>query len=172
MTMNNNLGTLHLLQKEFQKALDCSKKALAICEQMGDLHAKSISYCNIAVVYMVRQDIPQALSFLSAGIKILEEMRPSIGESEYYKIGFADKNADPYRLMATVLLKLGCANTALSITELARGRSLAELLATQYSCQHLIGFDPNQWTDFGNFIQEKSCTCLSFWFVYGSLYCW
>ncbi|XP_078370427.1 uncharacterized protein LOC144654214 isoform X1 [Oculina patagonica] len=172
MTMNNNLGSLYLSQNELQKALDFFKTALEICEQMGDVHGKSMSYCNIAMVYVVCQDTPKALSHLSASIKSLEDMRESVGESEYYKIGFADKNAAPYRLMITVLLKLKCVNAALSISELARARSLAELIATRYSCKDLPGFDPNRWIDFANVIKNKSCTCLSFCFVYVKLLCW
>ncbi|XP_078370445.1 uncharacterized protein LOC144654214 isoform X2 [Oculina patagonica] len=172
MKINSKLGSLHLSQKKFQKALEFFKTALQICEQMGDVHGKSMAYCNIAVVYMVSQDNPKALSYLSASIKNLEEMRISIGESEQFKMGFADKNDAPYRLMVIVLLKLKCVNTALSISELARARSLAEVMATQYSCQHLRGFDPIQWTDFENFILKKACICLTFCFVHERLFCW
>ncbi|KAL9986570.1 hypothetical protein ACROYT_G000738 [Oculina patagonica] len=172
MTMNSSLGSLHLSQNELQKALEFFKTALQICEQMGDVHGKSMSYCQIAGVYLVSQDIPKALSYLSASIKNLEEMRISIGESEHFKMGFADKNDAPYRLMVTVLLKLKCVKTALSISELARARSLAEVMATQYSCQRLPGFDTNRLFDFTNVIKNKSCTCLSFCFVHENLFCW
>ncbi|KAL9986579.1 hypothetical protein ACROYT_G000747, partial [Oculina patagonica] len=172
MTMNSNLGSFHLSQNELQKALEFFKTALQICEQMGDVHGKSMAYCNIALVYMVSQDNPKALSYLSASIKNLEEMRISIGESEHFKMGFADKNDAPYRLMVLVLLKLKCVNTALSISELARARSLAEVMATQYSCRILPGFAPNRLFDFTNVIQKKSCKCLPFWFVHKRLFCW
>ena len=172
MTMNSNLGMLHLSQSESQKALECFKKALQICKQMGDVHGKSKSYCHIALVYLVRQDLPQVLSYLSASIQSLEEMRESVGESEHYKIGFADENTAPYRLMVTVLLKLGCNDMALTVSELARARSLADLMATQYSSQPLPSFDPNRWNDFANVIQKKSCTCLSFYFALERLLCW
>ena len=172
MTMNNNLGSLYLSQNEFRKALECFNRALRICEEMGDVHMKSISYSNIAGVYMVCQDTPKALRYLSASITSLEEIRASIGESEYYKIGFADVNATPYRLMIAVLLTLRCVNQALSMSELARARSLAELMAAQYSCQPMTGFDPNRWIDFVYVIRNKSCTCLSFCFVHENLFCW
>ena len=161
MTMNINLGSLHLSQNEFQKALSCFEKALRISEQVRDLHGKSISYCHIAAVYMVQLDIPKALSHLSAGIKILEEMQLSVRESEYFKMGFADKNAVPYRpMIALLVVKLKCVNMALSILELAHARSLAELMATQYFSQQLPRFDSNRWNDFANVVQTKSCTCL------------
>ncbi|XP_078370383.1 uncharacterized protein LOC144654161 [Oculina patagonica] len=172
MEINNNLGSLHLSQNELQKALEFFKTALQICEQMGDVHGKSRAYCNVAVVYMASQDKSKALSYLSASIKSLEEMRVSIGESEYYKIGFADQNTAPYRLMVTVLLKLKCVNKALSISELARARTLAELMATTYSRKDLPGFDSNRWIDFTNVIQNNSSTCLSFCFVQEILLCW
>ena len=172
MTMYQNLGMLHLSNNEFQKALSCFKSAHQICDQMGDLRAKSINYCSIAVVYFLYQDIPKALSYLSNSINCLEEMRILVGENEYYKVGFADENTGPYRLMVSVLLKLECVPMALTISELARARSLAEVMAQQYSSHDLPGFNPNRWIDFGNVIQKKSCTGLSFWFVHENLLCW
>ncbi|KAJ7326095.1 hypothetical protein OS493_027945 [Desmophyllum pertusum] len=116
--------------------------------------------------------MPKTLSYLSESIKTLEKIRVSIGESEYYKIGFADQHVQPYRLMAAVLLKLGDINRALSISELGRARSLAELMASQYSIQHLPGFDPDRWIDFENIVRKKSCTCLSFFFFEEHLLSW
>lgn len=172
MTTNINLGSLHLSDNEFQKAIKYFERALAISEQTGDAQAKTKIYCNLAGVYMVSgQDIP-ALKYLSASIKSLEKMRVLVGESEYYKIGIADENAVPYRLMIAVLLKLECIEMALNISELSRARSLAESMATQYSVEHLPGFNPNRWIEFGNVIQRKFCTGLSFCFVHENLLCW
>ena len=172
MAINQNLGMLHLSHNEFQEALSCFKRALEISEQMGDVRAKSVNYGNIALAYLFCLDMPNALSYLSNSIKCLEEMRISVGESEYYKIGFADENSSPYRLMISVLLKLECVTMALNISELARARSLAELMAQQYCSHDLPRFNPNRWIDFGNVIQRKSCTGLSFCFVHENLYCW
>ena len=171
--MHNNLGSLYLSQNECEQALECFKKAVRVCEEMGDIYGKSISYCHIATVYMRCQDTQKALSNLSAGIKSLEEMRVLVGDSDDYKIGFADENVVPYRLFISFLLKLECVDMALSMSELARARSLAELMANQYSCQHSMpGFDPNRWIDVENVIQKKSCTCLSFYFMHENLFCW
>ena len=172
MVMNQNLGTLHLSHNEFQDALRCFKRALEICEQMGDVRAKSVNYCYIAIVYFLYQDIPKALSYLSKSIKCLEKMRISVGEDEYYKIGFADENTGPYRLMVSVLLVLECVSMALNISELARARSLADMMAQQYSSHDLPEFNPNGWINFENVIQRKSCTGLSFFFVHENLFCW
>ena len=172
MNMNQALGATHLSQNEFQKALSCFKRALQICEQLGDVRAKSVTYCNIAAVYLLYQDMPKAFSNLSKSIKCLEQMRVLVGESEYYKIGFADENDAPYRLMVSVLLKLERIEMALNILELSRARSLAESMATQYSVEPLPGFNPNRWIQFGNVIQKNSCTGLSFCFIHKILFCW
>ena len=172
MTIRNNLGTLHAYQNELDQALECFKRALQICEQTGDIYGKSVSNCNIGGVYIVCLDIPKALLYLSESIKSLEEMRVSIGQREYFKIGFADKNSSPYQLMVTILLIMRCERKALSFSELARARSLADLMATQYSSHDLPSFDPNRWIDFTNVIRKKSCTCLSFWFDHENLLCW
>ena len=170
---SNNLGFLHFSDNEFQKASEYFQRALQISEQMEDVKGKSTVYCNLAAVYMVSgQDMPKTLKYLSAGIKFKEEMRVLVGENEYYKIGFADANAAPYRIMVSVLLNLKCIEIALNVSELARARSLAESMATQYSVKQLPGFNPNRWIEFGNVIQTKSCTGLSFCFVHENLFCW
>ena len=172
MTTNSNLGSLHLFDNEFQKSSAYYERALQISEQMGDLQGKMMSYCNLAGVHLVSgQDMPKTLNYLSASIKSLEEMRLLVGESEYYKMGLADENGAPYRLMVSVLLLLECVEMALNISELSRARSLAESMATQYSVE-LPGFNPDRWIDFGNVIQTKSCTGLSFWFIHQYLLCW
>ena len=74
--------------------------------------------------------------------------------------------------MVLVLLLLECVPIALTISELARARALAEVMAQQYSSHDLPGFNPNRYIDFGNVIQRKSCTGLSFWFVHEHLLCW
>ena len=172
MTINNNLGLLYLIQKEFQKASEYFTKALSMCKIMGDLRGESKSYCNIAFTYVVLNDMPKAFKYLSASIETLEKMRLSIGESEYYKIGFADQHNFSYRLMVVVLLKLDCTDLALSVSELGRARSLAERRATQYSIQPLPGFDPHQWIDHKGVVQNKSFTCLSFCFFNENLFYW
>ena len=172
MTINNNLGPLYLLQKEFKKASDCFYKALSICKKMTDLRGESISYCNIAFMYLVCNDIPKAFWYLSASIKTFEKMLVSLGESEYDKIDVANQHNDPYRLMVVVLLKLGSIDQALSVSELGRARSLAERMETQYSTQRLPGFDPHRWIDHKNVVQNKSSTCLSFFFYSEILFYW
>ena len=173
MTTNSNLGSLHLSNNELQKASEYFERALRISEQTGHVQGKISSYSYLAVVYMVSgQNMPQALKYLSASIKSLEEMRVLVGKSGYYKIGLADENAASYRLMVSVLLKLKCIEIALNISELGRARSLAETMATQYSVEQLPGFNPNRWIEFGNVIQRRSCTGLSFCFVHENLFCW
>ena len=131
-----------------------------------------MSNCNIAIMYMVLNDMQKAFIYFSQSIKVLENMRVSIGESEYYKIGFADQHNGPYRLMVFVSLKLGSIDLALSVSELGRARSLAERMATQYSTQHFPGFDPHRWIDHKNVVRKKSCTCLSFCFFSELLFYW
>ena len=173
MTTNSNLGLLHLSDNELQKASEYFERALLISEQTGHVEGKINGYTNLAVVYMVSgQNMPQVLKYLSTSITSLEEMRLFVGEDEHYKIELADKNAAPYQLMVTVLLKLKCVDIALNVSELARARSLAESMATRYSVEHLPGFNPNRWIEFGNVIERKSCTGLSFSFVHQNLFCW
>ena len=172
MAFNNNLGQIYLFQKELEKASDCFTKALSMAEVIKDSRAESLSYCNIAFVCLVRNDVPKAFWYLSASIKTLEKASVLHGESEDFQIGFADQHNDPYRLMVVVLLKLGNIDHALSVSELGRARSLAQRMETQYSAQPLPAFDPFQWIDHKNVVQDESCICLSFCFYMERLFFW
>ena len=128
--------------------------------------------CNIAFVYVALDNMTQAFSYLSESITSLEKARVSIGESEYYKIGFAHQHDFPYRLMVVVLCKVGSFELAFEVAELERARSLADRMKTQYSSQPLAGFDPHRWIVHKNVVQNKSCICLSFCFFHENLFSW
>ena len=172
MTMNNSLGNCYAYQNDLKEALECFRKALSCCEMMGDLKGISTCYCNIGSVYAVKGDLPNVLAHLEKSIKALEKIRASIGESEYYKIGFVDQHDGAYQSMIAVLLTLGNIDLALSVAELVRARSLAELMAKQYSTPPLPEFDSSHLTHFQNVVQENENTGLSFCFLQGFLFCW
>ncbi|PFX26539.1 Tetratricopeptide repeat protein 28 [Stylophora pistillata] len=171
--IHNSLGSCYVYQKDFQKAKTCFQQALSYSEMMEDLRGTSICCCNIASVYFLTQDFENVWLYLKRSIKALEEAQTSIGESEYYKIGFVDKHDGPYQFMVTTLITLGNFNQALSVVELVRARSLAELMVKRYSAPPLPDLDSSQLTDFRHFVRDKNKSCLSFCFVQGDLlFCW
>ena len=172
MTMDNSLGNCYVYQNDLKEALVCFRKALSCCEMMGDLKGISTCYSNIGSVYAVTGDLPNVLTYLKKSIKALEKIQASIGESEYYKIGFVDQHDGPYQSMIAVLLKLGNVDLALSVAELVRARSLAELMAKQYSTAPLPEFDSSHLTHFQNVVHKSENTGLLFCFLQEFLFCW
>ena len=74
--------------------------------------------------------------------------------------------------MIAVLLKLGNVDLALSVAELVRARSLAELMAKQYATAPLPEFDSGHLTHFRNVVLKRENTGLSFCFLQRFLFCW
>ena len=89
-------------------------------------------------------------------------MRGSLGDSERYQIAFADKTVGQYRLMAIILCSMKEINLALSVSELGRARTLAEIMAKQYSVKNLAGLERITLLDFHGMGKKNSCLCLSY----------
>ena len=150
-----------------------SKQALSCYEMMEDLRGISICCCNIACIYFLTLDLKNVRLYLERSIKALEETQKSIGESENYKIGFADKHDGPYQVMVITLIKLKNFDLALSVVELVRARSLAELMVERYSAPPLPNLDSSQLAYLHHTARDKNKSCLSFYFVQGHLlFCW
>ncbi|PFX17855.1 Tetratricopeptide repeat protein 28 [Stylophora pistillata] len=171
--MYHSLGSCYVYQNDLQKATMSFQQALSCYEMIEDLRGTSVCCCNIASVYFLTNELENVWLYLRKSIKAFEEAQTSIGESEYYKIGFVDKHDGPYQLMVTTLMTLGNFNQALSVVELVRARSLAELMVERYSAPPLPDLDSSQLTDFHHFVRDKNKSCLSFCFVQGDLlFCW
>ncbi|CAH3038629.1 unnamed protein product [Pocillopora meandrina] len=168
----NSLGNCYFDQKDMKKAMMFFKQALSCCEKIEDLRGTSICCCSIACVYHLTLDRENFWLYLKRSIRALEETQKSIGESEYYKIGFADKHDRPYKLMVTTLITLKKFDLALSIVELVRARSLAELMVKRYSAPPLPDLDSSQLTCFHHTVRDKDKSCLSFYFAQGNLFSW
>ena len=171
--MYNSLGGCYVYQKDMKKAMMFFKQALSCYEMMEDLRGISICCCNIACIYFLTLDLKNVWLYLERSIKALEETQKSIGENDYYKIGFADKHDGPYQVMVFTLIKLKNFDLALSVVELVRARSLAELMVERYSAPPLPNLDSSQLAYLHHTARDKNKSCLSFYFVQGHLlFCW
>ena len=159
---NNNMGVSYFLQENYREAKGCLNKALSIAEEIGDLESKSMVLSHLAGLYVSRGNIEEAFSHLLSGVKIIEDMRGSLGDSERYQTAFAENNVGCYRLMAVMLCKMKEINLALYVSELGRARTLAELMAKQYSVKNLPGLDQIELLDFHGMGKKNSCICLSY----------
>ncbi|XP_015748445.1 PREDICTED: tetratricopeptide repeat protein 28-like isoform X2 [Acropora digitifera] len=160
--INNDMGNSYLLQGNYMKGEGCLNKALSIAEEIGDLEGKSTVLANLAGLCISRGKKEEAFSHLLSSVKIIDDMRGSLGESERYQIAFADKTVGLYRLMAAMLCSMKKFNLALSVSELGRARTLAELMAKQYSVKNLPGLDKIKLLDFHGMGKINSCLCLSY----------
>ena len=172
VVINNNMGNSYLLQWNDREAEGCLNKALSIAEEIGDLEGKSTVLVHLAVLCISRGNIEEAFSHLPPSVKIIEDIRGSLGDSERYQIAFADKTVGHYRLMATILCSMKEINLALSVSELGRARTLAELMAKQYSMNNLPGLDKINLFDFRGMGKKNSCLCLSYLFFETYLLVW
>ena len=159
---NYNMGTSYYLQGNYREAEGCLNKALSIAEEIGDLESKSTVLAHLAGLCMSRGNIEEAFSHLFSGVQIIEDMRGSLGDSERYQIAFADKTVGHYRLMAVILCSMKERKLALSVSELGRARTLAELMAKQYSVKNLPGLDNIKLLDFQGMGKKNSCLFLSY----------
>ncbi|XP_074638516.1 uncharacterized protein LOC141896733 [Acropora palmata] len=168
----SNMGLSYLFQGNCMEAEGCLNKALSIAEEMGDLESKSSVLTNLAGLCILRGKNEEAFSHLLNSVKIIEDMRGSLGDSERYQIAFADKTVGHYRLMAAMLCSMKKFKLALSVSELGRARTQAELMAKQYSVKNLPGLDKIKLLDFHGFCKKNSCLCLSYLSFEDSLLVW
>ncbi|PFX26543.1 Tetratricopeptide repeat protein 28 [Stylophora pistillata] len=168
-----NIGSVYQSDGDKLTAIKYLRGSLDIIKgiESQDVEA-STSAILAATVYAVTQDLPNIRLYLKKSIKVFEKIREVLGESEDFKIGFADKHDAPYQLMIAILIKLGNTDLALSVVELVRARSLAELMVERYSAPPLPDLDSSQLIDFHHVVKDKNTPCISFCFVQGHLSCW
>ena len=162
VSTGTNMGVSYLLLEKYREAEGCLNKALSIAEEIGNLEVKSTVLVHLAELYISRGNIEKAFSHLLSGVKIIEDIRGSLGDSERYQIAFADKTVGLYRLVAVMLCCTRKFNLALSVSELGRARTLAELMAKQYSVKNLPGLDEIKLLDFHGIGKKNSCLSLSY----------
>ena len=161
MAIYNNLGTSYLLQNA-DKAQECFKEALRITEEIGDMKGQSAALGNLAALYISQENFEKAFLYCTKCISILEGMHKSVGDSERYKIAFANREDGAYRFMARLFCMLKDFHMALSVLELGRARRLAELMVKQYLPDDVPDFHRLGLFNFQSVVQKSYCTCLSF----------
>ena len=162
VTTGTNMGVSYFFLEKYREAEGCLNKALSIAEEIGDLESKSIIVTRLAELCISRGNVEKAFSHLLIGVKIIEDIRGSLGDSERYQVAFADKTVGLYRLMADMLCGMKKFDLALSVSELGRARTLAELMAKQYSVKTLPGLDKVKLLDFHGIGKKNSKLCLSY----------
>ena len=157
----HRLGRVHESLGECVMAEEYLKKALSISKDIGDGQTEFHCYLSLALTKLSEQKLEDAFSYLDQSTGKFEELRGLLGDSDLFKISFADKNAVPYRQLSSLFCHVGNPREALYAAELGRARALADLMETQYSAQPIISADQQSWTGLENVMKkEGNCACL------------
>lgn len=80
----NTLGATYRYLEEWELAVDCYQRDLAICEQLDDQHGIGISYLNLGEVYHHRSqaDWPQALTYYNDALRLLRQYQDRYLEAD------------------------------------------------------------------------------------------
>ncbi|XP_078368975.1 tetratricopeptide repeat protein 28-like [Oculina patagonica] len=137
------------------------EKALSISKDIGDLDKEFACLYNLAVVKISQGKIVEGFNHLLLSINKTENSRGSLKDNDQFKISFSDVHNSPYQGLSALFCFSGNPNNALYVEELARGRALADLMATQYSVESEISANPQSWIGIENIMkEERNCVCL------------
>ncbi|KAL9987596.1 hypothetical protein ACROYT_G001932 [Oculina patagonica] len=156
-----NLGTVLQSLGEYIMAEGYISTALSISKDIGHRDQEFQLLCNLALLKLFQGNDEEMLSYLLQSINKSENLRGFLKDNDQFKISFSDVQNSPFRLLSAFFCLTGNPNNALYVEELARGRALADLMATQYSVESEISANPQSWIGIENIIKKESnCVCL------------
>ena len=156
------LGSTFLALGKHAMAEECFEKALSVSENtVTHLAVEYDCYGGLAVSKMSQKRPLEALSYVLRSLVTYEKMRRVNVESDQIKISLADCHVSPYQFLSRISYFCGNPEFSLYATELGRARSLADLMATQYSGQRHPSANPQSWIGIKNVMKKQSnCTLL------------
>ncbi len=158
-----SLGTLFHSLGEHVMAESYLKKALLISQDIGLADQEFECYHSLTLLKLSQDQIQEAFHYLLLGINKSEELRGFLKDNDNFKISFSDVHDFPYRSLSAFfcLVEDVNPNNALYVLELARARSLADLMASQYSVKREISAHPRSWVGIENIMKrESNSVCL------------
>ena len=156
-----NLGTVFRSLGEYDKAEEYYKKSLTICKANGCMYLQFQCQSNLALVFLMQENLHEAVSTLSVSIGMLEKMRGLLRDIDEYKISLLDEYGSPYQLLSALYCATGKHNEALYVVELGRARALADMMSAQYSVEKEISVSPQSWVGIEKIMKKESnSTCL------------
>ena len=168
-----SLGHFFFAQSECDRADEYINKALTLSEKIGDIAMQYHSLEVMAHIRIKEGNIQQAVSYIFSGIEKCEEMRNSLRDNDQFKISFSDRNIRSYRDLSVLLFETGNPTEAVYVSELSRGRALADLMSARYSVENQISANPRTWAGLESIVgKECNGTCLHVSYHSGSIYLW
>jgi CHAT domain-containing protein/Tfp pilus assembly protein PilF len=133
-----NIGEVYRSLRQYPKALAYLQQSLTIRRMIGDRDGEGGTLNNIGATFLDQKKPALAEKSLRAAIAIWENIRGSKnnrgeGLSDRDKVAFADRVSSTYKLLQRALIEQNKPQAALEISERARARGLAELLASKIS---------------------------------------
>jgi CHAT domain-containing protein len=125
----NNIGDVYFQQGNNQLALDSYQQSTTLARSIKARDIEGISLTNQGKVFYSLDKLPAAETQLREAIKIWESLRTGLTDKN--KVSFADTVVLTYKLLQKVLIEQNKSSAALEISERARARALAELLASK-----------------------------------------
>ncbi len=155
------LGILFFFLGEYVLAEGYLSRALLISQDIGSAYEEFACYCNLTLVKLSQELIQEAFHYLLQSINKSEELRSFLKDNDQFKISFLEVHDFPYKYLSAFFCLSGNPNKALYVLELARARSLADLMATQYCVERQISANPQSWIGIENIMKnESNCVCL------------
>jgi len=169
-----SLGLFFYKQSDYDRAEKYIKKVLDLSEEIGDIAAQFCSFTVKAYIRMREGKIQEAISYLLSIIGIWEKIRGLLYDNDQFKISLNERYVFSHRDLSMLLCEIGNSTEALYVSELSRGRALADLMSAQYSPLEIkISANRPTWVGFEGIVpKECNCTCLYVSYQGCSIFLW
>ncbi len=125
----NNIGDVYFRQERSQLALEKYQQSATFARSIKARDLEGIALTNQGKALYSLDKLPAAETQLREAIKIWESLRTGLTDKN--KVSFAETISGTYQLLQKVLIEQNKSSAALEISERARARALAELLASK-----------------------------------------
>jgi len=167
------LGHLLVVQDKYVQGKEYIENGLALSEQIESISLQFMSLELMARLRIREGKIQEAISYFLSGIEKCEQMRGSLRHNDQFNISLLERNVRSYRELGSLLCETGHFTQALYVSELSRGRALADLMSGQYSVENQISANPRTWAGLECIeTKESNRTCLYVSYFSDSIYLW
>lgn len=168
-----HLGSLCISLSQNVKAKEYLERALAISREIRDGKKEFLILCRLTNVSILEGAVLDAFARLFTNIQNCEELRGAVGDSDQFKICFAQQCVFPYWILSEMFRLAEDYNQALCVLELGRSRALTDTLSAQYSLANQVSTDFQSWTGIENVMdKQRKSTCLYISYTPRNLVLW
>ena len=150
-----NLGTVYRALGRYDDAIKCHQNYRSNAEKRLDVGGVAIMQTQIAVDYLLKNDLALAELEVLRALHTLETIRRQLGEDDQAKISNFEKNqSEAYNILQVVLVKQRKFKEALVLSETCRARALAELVKEKIEDNESVKQDGKYFMVEQNFIER------------------